>query len=146
MTRIKNGDLVRLNYKGALDNDTIFSTSNANEPLEITVGEGKLLKGLEDALIGMVAGETKTVLLSAKDGYGIHDPEKIYQVERATMPPELELKAGMLLRAEGEDAGSYPATVLKIDEDTVVLDTNHPLADQNLTFALEVVSVHSASE
>ena len=143
MTLIKDGDLVRINYKGTLDNGAIFSTSSANEPLAVTVGEGKLLKGLEEALIGMAAGETKEVLLGPKDGYGIHDPNKIYQVERATIPPELELKAGMLLHAEGEGAGSYPATVLKIDEDTVVLDTNHPLADKNLTFALEVVSVQS---
>ena len=146
LANIRNGDFVRLNYMGTLDDGTIFSTSNANDPLAITVGEGKLLKGLEDALIGMAEGERKEVQLSPPEGYGTHDPDKIYQVERATMPPELELKAGMLLHAEGEDAGSYPATVLKIQDDTVVLDTNHPLADQNLTFALEVVSVLSTSD
>ena len=146
MTRIKSGDFVRLAYKGKLDDGTIFSTSDPDEPLSVTVGEGKLLRGLEDALLGMTEGECKEVHIGPRDGYGTHDPGKVYQVDRATMPPELALKVGMLLHAEGTDAGSYPATVLKIDDDIVVLDTNHPLADRNLTFSLEVISVHSAPE
>jgi len=141
MTEVKAGDTVRIHYTGSLSDGTVFDSSEGKTPLELTVGSGQIIPGLDQALAGMAVGETKTVDVPAEAAYGSHDPDRLQQFPRAQVPDEIPLDVGTTLALRGPDGQSLPVTVAEVTEETVVLDANHPLAGKDLTFAVELVEI-----
>jgi FKBP-type peptidyl-prolyl cis-trans isomerase 2 len=141
MEQIKNGDSVSVNYTGRLEDGTIFDTSlqEGREPLTTTLGQGQLISGFENGLIGMSIGEKKTIELEAKDAYGFVNPEMISEVPLTQVPENV--KEGDMLQGQNQ-YGPVQVTVKEVKESTVVLDMNHPLAGKKLIFDLEVISVN----
>ena len=141
MEQIKNGDSVSVNYTGRLEDGTIFDTSlqEGREPLTTTLGQGQLIPGFENGLIGMTIGEKKTVEIEPKDAYGYVNPEMISEVPLTQVPENV--KSGDMLQGQNQ-YGPVQVTVKEVKENTVVLDMNHPLAGKKLIFDLEVVSVN----
>ena len=140
MKKIQTGNTVKVNYTGKLEDGTIFDSSlnEGREPLEVTVGQGQLIKGFEDGLFDMSEGETKTVEIEPSEAYGEINIELINSVPRANVPEGVQ--AGEMLQGEGP-MGAVNVKVIEVNEETVVLDANHPLAGKKLTFELEVVSI-----
>lgn len=141
MTPAKAGDTVRLHYTGRLDDGTEFDSSAGREPLEFTLGQGAVIAGFERAVMGMTVGEAKTVTIACDDAYGPHREDGVEVVERSMIPAEIELEVGGQVRADGPDGEPVVLTVAALDEETVTLDGNHPLAGHDLTFDLELVGV-----
>lgn len=141
MSEVSSGDRVKFHYVGTLDDGSEFDSSLEREPLEVTVGQGEIIPGVEHALIGMTPGDTKTVRIEADDAYGAHDAEKVIQVERDQIPEDVELETGRMLELRGTDGSRSIVTIAEVSDDTVALDANHPLAGQNLTFQLQLVEV-----
>jgi FKBP-type peptidyl-prolyl cis-trans isomerase SlpA len=141
MEQIKNGDSVSVNYTGRLEDGTIFDTSlqEGREPLTTTLGQGQLIPGFENGLMGMSVGEKKTIELEPKDAYGFVNPEMISEVPLTQVPENV--KEGDMLQGQNQ-YGPIQVTVKEVKESTVVLDMNHPLAGKKLIFDLEVVSVN----
>jgi len=141
MEQIKNGDSVSVNYTGRLEDGTIFDTSlqEGREPLTTTLGQGQLISGFENSLIGMTIGEKKTIELEPKEAYGYVNPEMISEVPLTQVPENV--KVGDMLQGQNQ-YGPIQVTVKEVKENTVVLDMNHPLAGKKLIFDLEVVSVN----
>jgi len=141
MSQVKKGSRVKLIYTGKLKDGTIFETNVGNTPLEFTVGKGKVIKGFENAVMGMKAGETKTVTIKPADAYGSKDSSLQWVVASAELP------AGTVLELDREIAFKRPAgdvvegRISKIEGDQVSIDGNHPLAGRNLTFEIKVVDV-----
>lgn len=140
MKKIQTGNTVKVNYTGKLEDGTIFDSSlnEGREPLEVTVGQGQLIKGFEDGLFDMSEGETKTVEIEPSEAYGDINIELINSVPRANVPEGVQ--EGEMLQGEGP-MGAVNVKVVEVNEETVVLDANHPLAGKKLTFELEVVSI-----
>ena len=90
MVQAQAGDLVRVHYTGRLADGTTFDSSMAREPLEFTLGEGELIPGFEHAVLGMTAGESKTTTILADQAYGPHHAERVIDVERHHLPPDLQ--------------------------------------------------------
>ena len=134
---IEDGSIVSIEYKLTLDDGTEVDTNVGKEPLVYTQGEGQIIAGLEKEMIGLALGDTKTVKVSAEDGYGEVKPEALREVESDQVPEDAR-KQGALLMAEGHGA---PIRVHEVREDKIVLDFNHPLAGQALNFDVKVVSV-----
>ena len=86
MAQVKKGDRVKFNYSLTLKDGKVFESNMGQAPLEITVGKGKAIKGLENALIGMSPGQTKTVVVKPADGYGAKDPAFVWTVPAAELP------------------------------------------------------------
>jgi peptidylprolyl isomerase len=143
MKKVRNGDKVRVHYTGRLDDGTIFDTSQGREPLTFVVGKGQLIKGFEDAVIGMEVGEKKTVKILSKDAYGPHREELVLTVPRKDFPPHIEPREGLALRMREPDGDVIRLTIKEVTEDTVTLDANHPLAGQDLTFEIEMMEIVS---
>lgn len=141
MATAESGQTVKVHYTGTLDNGDEFDTSLGGEPLEVTLGEGAVIAGFEKALLGMEPGDSKTVQIAVDDAYGDHQAERVYEVERARIPPDVELEVGRVLQANGEDGQTVTMTVAALNEAMVTLDFNHPLAGKNLTFQLELVEI-----
>ncbi len=135
---IKEGSKVKVHYTGKLEDGKVFDTSNDNEPIEVVLGEGTLIKGFENGLIGMKDGDKKTIEIEPKDAYGDYVDGRIQEVEKSKLPEDI--KVGMVLQATTE-VGSMVITIKEIKEDTAILDANHPLAGKKLIFDLDVIEV-----
>jgi peptidylprolyl isomerase len=140
MARAKRGDRVRVHYTGTLDNGEEFDSSRGTDPLTFVLGEGSVIQGFDGAVEGMEVGEEKRVTIPADEAYGARREELTLRLPRSELPPDLELEVGTQLRMEqGEEA--VVVTVRDIDEGSVMLDANHPLAGEALTFDLRLVEI-----
>ena len=143
---VENGKTVSFHYVGTLDNGDEFDNSyDRGEPLTGLVGEGHLIPGFESALIGMQAGDKKSVLIESKNAYGEYDSKAIQQVPVASFPEDFVAREGEIVQGQGANGQVFNATILEANDDEVTLDFNHPLAGQNLNFEIEVVAVAETS-
>jgi peptidylprolyl isomerase len=141
MVEAKNGDKVKIHYTGKLEDETVFDSSVEREPLEFTVGDGKIIPGFEKAVVGMNPGESKTVTISPDMAYGPHREELVVDVERERVPNNLDLKVGGFVQIRQRDGGVIQAKVTDVSESKVTLDANHPLAGKDLTFDIKLVEI-----
>ena len=139
---VKEGDNVKVEYEGSLDDGTIFDSSKTHgKPLEFKVGSGQLIKGFDSAVIGMKKGEEKKIKLKPADAYGEPNPELAKELPREHIPKDPEPKPGMALVIGLPDGNQIPALITKVTKDKVTIDLNHPLAGKNLTFKIKVIEI-----
>ena len=119
---------------------TTASSSTARAVLTFTLGAGSVIQGFDDAITGMAVGDEKRVTIPAAEAYGPRRDELTLQLPRSELPSDLELEEGSQLRMEQGDQ-SIVVTVRELDDDTVTLDANHPLAGQSLTFDLRLIEI-----
>ncbi len=141
MIRAKDGDTVRVQYTGRLDDGSVFDSSVERETLQFTIGKGQVLHGVEQAVIGMRPQESKTVLVPAAEAYGPHRDEMTTEVRRNQFPDSVKLKVGQRLQINQKNGQSIAVSVLGLSDSTVRLDANHPLAGKDLTFDLQLVEI-----
>jgi peptidylprolyl isomerase len=141
MSQAKSGDTVKIHYTGTLDDGSQFDSSEGREPLGFTIGAGQVIPGFDEAVDGMKVGEKKTVRIESAKAYGERHPEMVQQVPKSALPADMEVEMGMPLQAQGPDGQFMNLVVTGISEDAIVVDGNHPLAGQALTFAIELVSI-----
>ncbi len=141
MSEAKQGDTVRVHYTGRLGSGEVFDTSQERDPLEFTIGSGEVIPGFEIAVEGMNVGEQKTVVLAPENAYGEHNETMVQRVSRADMPPEIKIEVGMMLQAMQSNNQPIVLTVTDIDDESVTLDANHPLAGKELTFDIQLVEI-----
>jgi peptidylprolyl isomerase len=141
MATAKAGDRVSVHYIGTLVSGDEFDSSAGGDPLEFVLGAGQMIPGFDAAVHGMTEGEKKTFTVIAAEAYGPHHPEAIQSLARNDLPDDMELELGAVLQAEDSHGHSMMLTVVELTDDTVTLDANHPLAGQDLTFAIELVKI-----
>ncbi|HET8797174.1 MAG TPA: peptidylprolyl isomerase [Thermoanaerobaculia bacterium] len=141
MPQAKQGDVVHVHYRGTLDDGTVFDSSEGSDPISFTVGSGEVIPGFEQAIEGMAAGDRKTQRIEAGEAYGERRDELVFTVSREQIPPDTEIAIGDVLRIGFPDGSSAAVQVAAMDEGTVTLDANHPLAGKDLTFDLELVKI-----
>ncbi len=136
----QEGDKVKLHYTGKLQDGTIFDSSINNKPLEVYVGRGELITGFENAIIGMKEGDIKSITISPQEGYGMHDPRLIKDVERKYLPKNINPKIGMQFQL-GEQENTTIVTIIDVTSSHIKLDANHPLAGITLLFDIEIIKI-----
>jgi peptidylprolyl isomerase len=141
VTEVKNGDTVRLHYTAKLTDGTEFESSTGREPLEIQVGAGQIIPGLDQRISGMNVGEETTVKVPASEAYGPHDDAQVQTLPRSAISPGVDVEVGTRLRANTQDGGQIALTVVKIDDEQVTVDANHPLAGKDLVFDVRVLEI-----
>ena len=141
MGQAKSGDTVVIHYTGKLEDGSIFETSKDQEPLLLTIGQNKTIQVLEDAIVGMKPGETKTLKIMAIDAYGPYHEELVKTVSRSVIAKGIEPKVGQKLQATRIDGRKVSVTIKNISEKSVTFDANHPLAGQDLTFDVQLVEI-----
>ena len=129
---------VTVHYTGKLEDGTVFDSSLERDPLTLTLGQGNLIKGFENGLIGMAAGDKKTINIPFDEAYGPVSEERTTEVEKSMVPENVVV--GQQLSAQTPE-GIVNVVVAEVKENTVILDGNHPLAGKNLIFDLELISV-----
>ncbi len=142
---ISNNKLVKINYKGTLEDGSVFDSSEGREALEFIAGAGMIIPGLDKGLVGLKAGDKKTISVKSEEAYGPRQDEAVQEVPKDQFPKDVELKEGMQLAAQGPQ-GVIPVVIVSIGDETIKVDFNHPLAGKDLTFECEVVEVKEATE
>jgi len=144
MTTVKKGDKVKVEYVGTLKDGTVFDSSEKyGSPLEFEVGAGQLIKGFDNAVVGMKQGEEKEVTLEPQDGYGQHNPKLIKELPRDCFPEDQEIQPGMLFMMGLQDGHQVPVRISQVSDKTVTIDLNPPLAGKTLIFKIKVVAISS---
>lgn len=141
MTGAQQGDTVKVHYTGKLEDGSVFDSSIQRDPLEFTIGEGQIIPGFEKAVVGMEAGQNKTVQIESAEAYGPRYEEMVQIVERTQIPDNISLEVGAQLQANHPQGGPIILTVTDLTDAEVTLDANHPLAGKDLTFEIELVEM-----
>jgi peptidylprolyl isomerase len=141
MARAEFGNTVRVHYTVKLDDGSVFDSSRDGEPLTFTIGLGAVIPGFEKEIMGMSAGESKTVKVPVEEAYGPYYKELIKEVDRTDFPADFKFEVGQRLELPRQDGRSDLVTVLQISEKTLIIDTNHPLAGKELIIDLELLEI-----
>ena len=141
MSEAKQGDTVKVHYTGKLENGMVFDTSTEREPLQFTIGEGQIIRGFEDAVVGMNPGDSTTTTVPADSAYGPYREDLVMSVERSRLPEDMEPEVGQQLQGQQEDGEDIVFTVTETTAENVTLDANHPLAGQDLIFDIQLVEI-----
>ena len=137
---VEKGNTIKVEYTGSFEDGEVFDASEKHgKPLEFKAGEGNVVPGFDNAVIGMEVGEEKEVTLKPEDAYGEHNPQAIQKVPKDKFPAEA--KEGMMIGVPLPNGQQMPAKIVKIDDKEVTIDMNNPMVGKTLVFKIKVVSV-----
>ncbi|GAB7256328.1 FKBP-type peptidyl-prolyl cis-trans isomerase [Polaribacter sp. OB-PA-B3] len=145
MMQVKENNTVKVHYTGKLTDGQIFDTSEGKEPIEFTLGEGRLIPGFEKGLLNMKLNEKKTLNIAKEDAYGEVNAQLIQEVAKKDLPQDMEPQVGMGLVSKAPDGSEMNLMVVEVKEDAIIIDGNHPLAGRDLVFDIEVVAIKEAA-
>jgi peptidylprolyl isomerase len=138
--KAQKGDMVRVHLTGCLDDGTKFASTIGEDPLELTIGEGKLIECFETSLIGMLEGARKTVRIESPQAMGERQPELVSSIPRHLISEQHgDLKVGARIWVKNKNANDVKVTVKQVSDQEVTIDANHPLAGEALTFEIELM-------
>ena len=169
MAQAATGNLVTINYTGTLADGTVFDSTleglecddqeysdescddgcddddcgcgHASGPMTFKLGEAILFPQIDEAIVGMTPGEKKTITIAAADAFGEYDKEFIFTVPRSDLPSDMVPEVGDELSLTNEDDEEIDVVVLELTDEEVTFDSNHPLAGEDVTFEIELVSI-----
>ena len=138
--------LVKVHYKGTLDDGTVFDSSEGRDPISFVEGSHQVIPGFETAVAGMQPGDKTTIHIEPKDAYGERDERLVQVIPVDNIPNADKLPVGQTVYFKNPAGYPMPALVQKIEDGKVYLDFNHQLAGKALNFDLELVSREDAPE
>lgn len=165
MTQAKKGDKVTINFTGTLEDGTIIDTTLESEdccsdecatdecadddcgcgcesgPLELTIGAEEFFPQIEEALIGMVPGDKKTIVIPAEDAFGEYDEEDVFTINRDQLAADAPPEVGQVLELTGDDDEVIEVTIVEVTDENITVDANHPLAGEDITYEVELVEI-----
>jgi peptidylprolyl isomerase len=141
MSQAKDGDKVKVHYTGKLENGEVFDSSKDRQPLEFEIGGGNVMPGVEKGIIGMEIGDTKSIQIPPEDAFGPWRRELLVDLKRNEFPENMNLTVGQKLQMRHMDGDPLSLIITDVNEDTVMLDANHPLAGKTLVFDVELIGI-----
>lgn len=155
MATAKKGDKVRIDYTGTLGDGSVFDSTSPEHaccedddcgcesgPMELTIGEEDFFPQIEEALVGMAPGESKTVVILAEDAFGEYDEGEVFSIEKEQLAGDIVPEVGMVLELTGDDEDDpVEVTVVEVHADSITVDANHPLAGEDITYTFELVEI-----
>jgi FKBP-type peptidyl-prolyl cis-trans isomerase SlyD len=141
---VRESWVITMEYTLRLADGEVADTSEGGEPLEFIHGQGQIIPGLEEAVLGMQVGEEKDIVVAPADGYGEAEPELKETLPRDIFPAEMEVGDAFRMRTDG--GHTVVVYVESIDNEQVVVDLNHPLAGETLHFHVKIVGAREATD
>ena len=145
--KVEKGHTVSVHYKGTLLDGTEFDNSRVRgNALNFVVGAGMMIPGFDAATVGMSVGDTKTVTLAPDEAYGPRLPDALRPAAKDAFGADFQFVIGEVVQGNGPDGNSFLAKIHEIQDDVVILDLNHPLAGEHLTFEIEIMEITTAQQ
>ncbi len=141
MSQVQGNETVKLHYTGKLNDGQVFDSSANREPLEVKLGQGQLIPGFEKGLVAMKVNEKKTITIPKEEAYGEVQKELFQKIPNDNLPQEIKPEVGMGLVSKNPDGSERQLRVADVKDDFIIVDANHPLAGQDLTFELELLEI-----
>ena len=141
MSKVKDGDTVKVHYTGKLENGEVFDSSREREPFEFTVGNKAVIPGFEKGVVGMEVGDTKTIEIPPEEAYGAKQDQLVVEVNKSEFPDDITPAIGQRLQIRQQDGNPIIVTITDLTEDIITLDANHPLAGYTLFFDVELIEI-----
>jgi FKBP-type peptidyl-prolyl cis-trans isomerase 2 len=139
--KVEKGKKVKVEYTGKFTDGEVFDSSEGREPLEFVAGAGKVIKGFDDAVVGMDINEEKEFTIKPDEAYGQWNEHMVLEIPRDKLPAEPQPEEGMTLLMQNAAGQKMPGKIVEVKEDVVKIDMNHPLAGKELVFNIKVVAV-----
>jgi len=139
--KVETNNKVSVEYEGKLDDGSVFDSSEGKSPLQFVVGNRLVIKGFDEAVLGMKEGEEKEFSIEPEEAYGLYNNELIKEVPRDFIPKDKEVKEGMLIALGTPDGRQFPAKIKEVTNAIIKVDLNHPLAGKKLNFKIKVVKI-----
>ncbi|MGD9149073.1 MAG: peptidylprolyl isomerase [Desulfobacterales bacterium] len=141
MKEAQVGDLVSVHYTGKLKNGEVFDSSKDRDPLEFTLGNKELLAGFEDGVVGMKAGQSKSVTLEPENAFGDRREDLLLKLPKKEFPQHITPSVGLQLRLSNAEGKEMTVVITEVGEESVTLDGNHPLSGQTVVFDIELLEI-----
>tara|TARA_R110000824_G_scaffold18850_5_gene73985 strand:- start:901 stop:1335 length:435 start_codon:yes stop_codon:yes gene_type:complete len=142
MTKLKTGDTVKVHYKGTLKDGKVFDDSKERgEELEFNIDDGKLLKGFNNAVKGLDVGEKANIKLTAEEAYGKYITEAVITVKKTEFPSDMKFDMNGFVQGQDNEGRPVQGQIVKIEEESINLNMNHPLAGEDLNFEIELLEI-----
>jgi FKBP-type peptidyl-prolyl cis-trans isomerase SlpA len=141
MSQVKENNTVKVNYTGKLSDGQVFDSSEGREPLEFTLGQGQIIPGFEKGIIDMKVNEKKTITIAKEEAYGEINEDLKQEVPKTELPQDIEPEVGMGLVSKSPDGQEINLHIVEVNEETIIVDGNHPLAGQDLIFDIELLEI-----
>ena len=139
MTVLRLGHRAKIHYTVKLQNGQIVGSSKGGQPLSFTIGSGKIIKSIEERIIGMQVGDVRTIELSPEEAYGLRDETRVMRIDRAKVGQNIDLKPGRVVQYRSETQEVINLLIRAIDDTSVTVDANHPLSGEALTYTVHLV-------
>ena len=140
--KVANKNNVSVHYTGKLVDGSVFDSSEGRDPLNFVVGEGNMIPGFENGVLGMGLNEKKTIEIPFDQAYGEVREDLFHDVSNDNLPEDLSPEIGMQLQSKSQDGSVLNVTIIKVNDKSVTIDANHPLAGKDLFFDIEVVKIN----
>lgn len=144
MSKATIGDTVKVSYLAKYTDGQEFDSTDEDDPYEFTIGESQVIPGFEEAITGMGVGESKSVRIPADKAYGPMQEDLVVKLDKSSLPEDVEPAIGLVIGFQDDEGDEFEAEVIKITDDTVVLDANHPLAGEDLDFEITLEEIVSS--
>ena len=141
MSTSAQGDNVKIHYTGKLEDGRVFDSSRDREPLEFKLGDGQIIPGFENGVVGMEIGETRNLEVDPDEAYGQRREDLVVHVPSGEFPDHITPEIGLQLQIKQQDGTPFGVVITEITDEHVTLDANHPLAGQTLYFEVELVDI-----
>lgn len=142
MTQVKEDCTVNVHFDCETSKGVKFSSrDNDQQPIEFKVGEGKMIKAFEEAVLGLSAGDKKSIKIGSDEAYGQRSDENIIEAKRSEMPEGTDIQPGTPLMMHTNEGQEIQVMVTEVTDEKIMLDANHPLAGHDLNFEIEIISV-----
>ncbi|CBL43909.1 Peptidylprolyl isomerase, FKBP-type [gamma proteobacterium HdN1] len=142
--RVGPGTRVTLHFSVSLADGQLLDTTKNGKPAEFTFGDGNLINGFESGLLGLKAGDHRSLFLTAEKAFGARSEENIQHFSRSQFS-NMDLEPGLMVSFSDKRSSELPGVVTEFNDDTVVVDFNHPLAGRDLNYEVEIINVVDAS-
>ncbi|MBU2710140.1 FKBP-type peptidyl-prolyl cis-trans isomerase [Zooshikella sp. WH53] len=146
VNRISAQSIVELHFALKLDDGSVVDSTFEKQPAKFTMGDGSLLPGFEQVLIGLPEGVRQAFLIKPEQGFGMPNPNNVQKVKREQFAQDIELTEGFMVSFADANKAELPGIIKSFDEQWVWVDFNHPLAGKTLTFDVQIISVRQPDQ
>jgi len=144
--KVSKDKVVLMHYTLKNDKGEVIDSSEGAEPLAFLQGHGNIIPGLEKALEGCKLGDKKEVSIEPEEAYGPLMKDAIQEIPRSALKGIEEVTMGMQLQSQDQDGNPFVVTVVKIEDDKITVDANHPLAGETLHFSVSIEEIRDANK